>query len=124
MFRELQLRSKWIQVPRKEPQSWEMVRKRNSVERLKHELFPTELTGQWNRLVETSYEKLPEEDIVRLQWFGMYHDKPKIGTFMLRIKIPIGILSADGLRVIGQISEPYSRDQHHLTTPQNTHLHY
>ena len=44
-----------------------MVRKRNSVERLKHELFPTELTGQWDRLVETSYEKLPEEDIVRLQ---------------------------------------------------------
>ncbi len=40
-----------------------MVRKRNSVERLKHELFPTELAGQWDRLAETSYEKLPEEDI-------------------------------------------------------------
>jgi hypothetical protein len=36
-----------------------MVLKRNSVERLKHELFPTELTGQWDRLAETSYEKLP-----------------------------------------------------------------
>jgi len=36
-----------------------MVLKRNSVERLKHELFPTELTNQWNRLVETPYEKLP-----------------------------------------------------------------
>ena len=51
---------------------------------------------QWDRLVETSYEKLPEEDIVRLQWFGMYHDKPKIGTFMMRVKIPSGILSAGG----------------------------
>ena len=34
---------------------------------------------------------------MRLQWFGMYHDKPKIGTFMMRVKIPSGILSAEGL---------------------------
>src|ERR1700689_3735076 len=101
-----------------------MVLKRNSVERLKHDLFPTELTGQWDRLVETSYEKLPEEDIVRLQWFGMYHDKPKIGTFMMRIKIPSGILSADGLHAIGEISETYGRDQGELTTRQNFQLHY
>src|SRR5271166_3157129 len=99
-----------------------MVLKRNSVERLKHELFPTELAGQWDRLAQTSYEKLPEEDIVRLQWFGMYHDKPKIGTFMMRIKIPSGILSADGLRVIGEISEIYGRDQGELTTRQNFQL--
>ena len=111
-------------MPKRSPQSWEMVLKRNSVERLKHELFPTELTGQWDRLAETSYEKLPEEDIVRLQWFGMYHDKPKIGTFMMRIKIPSGILSAEGLRAIGEISETYGRDQGELTTRQNIQLHY
>ena len=63
----------------------ELVLKRNSVERLKAELFPTDLANQWQRLVDTSYEKLPEEDIVRLQWFGLYHDKPKIGTFMMAI---------------------------------------
>ena len=111
-------------MPKREPQSWEMVLKRNSVERLKRELFPTELTGQWDRLAETSYEKLPEEDIVRLQWFGMYHDKPKIGTFMMRVKIPSGILSAEGLRAIGEISETYGRDQGELTTRQNIQLHY
>ena len=101
-----------------------MVLKRNSVERLKHELFPTDLAGQWDRLAETPYEKLPEEDIVRLQWFGMYHDKPKIGTFMMRVKIPSGILSAEGLRTIGEISEIYGRDQGELTTRQNFQLHY
>jgi len=111
-------------VPKREPPSWELVLKRNSVERLKHELFPTELTGQWQRLADTSYEKLPEEDIVRLQWFGMYHDKPKIGTFMMRVKIPSGILSPAGLRAIGEISEKYGRDQGELTTRQNIQLHY
>ena len=36
---------------------------------------------------------MAEEDIVRLQWWGLYHDKPKIGTFMLRVKVPAGQLS-------------------------------
>jgi ferredoxin-nitrite reductase len=111
-------------VAKREPPSWDLVLKRNSVERLKRDLFPTELTAQWDRLVETSYEKLPEEDIVRLQWFGMYHDKPKIGTFMMRVKIPSGILSAAGLRTIGEIAELHGRDQGELTTRQNVQLHY
>lgn len=111
-------------MPKREPPSRDLVLKRNSVERLKHELFPTELEGQWERLVDTPYEKLPEEDIVRLQWFGMYHDKPKIGTFMMRVKIPTGILSAAGLRAIGEISERFGRDQGELTTRQNIQLHY
>ena len=111
-------------TPKREPPSWDLVLKRNSVERLKRELFPTELGGQWDRLVETPYEKLPEEDIVRLQWFGMYHDKPKVGTFMMRVKIPSGILSPAGLAAIGEISEKYGRDQGELTTRQNIQLHY
>jgi len=100
------------------------VLKRNSVERLKRELFPTELWGQWQRLADTSYEKLPEEDIVRLQWYGLYHDKPKVGTFMMRVKIPGGILSPAGLRAIGEISSEFGRDQGELTTRQNIQLHY
>ena len=111
-------------MPKREPPSWDLVLKRNSVERLKRELFPTELIGQWQRLIDTPYEKLPEEDIVRLQWYGMYHDKPKIGTFMMRVKIPSGILSPTGLRAIGEISEQYGRDQGELTTRQNIQLHY
>ncbi len=111
-------------MPRREPPTWDLVLKRNSVERLKRELFPTELWSQWNRLAETSYEKLPEEDIVRLQWYGLYHDKPKVGTFMMRVKIPGGILTPAGLRTIGEISEEFGRDQGELTTRQNIQLHY
>jgi sulfite reductase beta subunit-like hemoprotein len=104
--------------------AWETILKRNSVERLKHELFPTELANQWERVAGTSYEKLPEEDIVRLQWFGLYHDKPKIGGFMMRVKIPSGILTAEGLGTIGEIAERHGRDEGELTTRQNIQLHY
>ncbi len=111
-------------MPKREPPKWDLVLKRNSVERLKRELFPTELWGQWDRLAETSYEKLPEEDIVRLQWYGLYHDKPKIGTFMMRVKIPGGRLTPAGLRTIGEISEQFGRNEGELTTRQNIQLHY
>ena len=111
-------------MPRREPPTWDLVLKRNSVERLKRDLFPTELWSQWQRVADTSYEKLPEEDIVRLQWYGLYHDKPKVGTFMMRIKIPGGILTPAGLRAIGEISEEFGRDQGELTTRQNIQLHY
>lgn len=104
--------------------SWDLVLKRNSVERLKRELFPTELWGQWQRLVETPYERLPEEDIVRLQWFGLYHDKPKVGRFMMRVKIPGGILTPAALNTLGEISELYARGEGELTTRQNIQLHY
>jgi sulfite reductase beta subunit-like hemoprotein len=103
---------------------WETILKRNSVERLKHELFPSELANQWERVAGTSYEKLPEEDIVRLQWFGLYHDKPKVGGFMMRIKLPGGILTAEALDAIGEIAEHYGRGEGELTTRQNIQLHH
>ncbi len=111
-------------APQNEPPSWETVLKRNSVERLKRELFPLDLQQQWNRLIETPYEALPETDVVRLQWFGLYHDKPKLGSFMMRVKVPGGLLKPAGLRLLGEISREYGRDQGELTTRQNIQLHY
>ena len=55
-------------------------------------------------LIAAGYEQVDEEDIVRLKWWGLYHDKPKIGTFMLRIKIPAASSSPAQLRAIGEIS--------------------
>jgi sulfite reductase beta subunit-like hemoprotein len=74
----------------KEPATWELVLKRNSVERLKREKSPLGIVHELPALIAAGYENVAEEDIVRLKWWGLYHDKPKIGTFMLRIKLPAG----------------------------------
>ncbi len=112
-------------MPVREAPSWDVIRKRNLVERLKHELFPTELENIWQqRLVDPSYEQIAEEDIVRLQWFGLYHDKPKVGTFMMRVKIPGGVVTPAAMRAIGEIADRYGRGQGELTTRQNVQLHY
>jgi ferredoxin-nitrite reductase len=75
-------------------------------------------------LIAQGYEQVDEEDIVRLKWWGLYHDKPKIGTFMLRVKIPGGITSPEHLRVIGEISNVHGQGSGELSTRQNVQLHY
>src|SRR6202023_2178899 len=73
--------------------TWETVYERNSVERIKRDKPPLGIRDELPALIAAGYERMPEEEIVRLQWWGLYHDKPKIGTFMLRVKIPSGILT-------------------------------
>jgi ferredoxin-nitrite reductase len=101
-----------------------MVLKRNSIERLKLEKFPFELMNELPDLIERGYEDVSEEDMVRFQWYGLYHDKPKVGTFMMRVKIPYGRLTPPQLRTIGQLSQRFGRNDGELTTRQNIQLHW
>jgi sulfite reductase beta subunit-like hemoprotein len=102
----------------------ELVLKRNSVERLKREKSPLGILDELPALIAGGYEQVPEEDIVRLKWWGLYHDKPKIGTFMLRLKIAGGIASPEQLRTIGEISNLHGRGEAELSTRQNVQLHF
>jgi ferredoxin-nitrite reductase len=104
--------------------TWELVLKRNPVERLKQEKSPLGILGELPALIASGYERMPEEDMVRLKWWGLYHDKPKVGTFMLRIKLPGGLLTPAQLRAIGEISTRFGRGDGELTTRQNVQLHW
>jgi ferredoxin-nitrite reductase len=104
--------------------TWENVYERNSVERIKRDKPPLRIRDELPALIAAGYERMPEEEIVRLQWWGLYHDKPKVGTFMLRVKIPSGILSPAKLRAIGEVSNRYGRGDAELTTRQCIQLHW
>jgi sulfite reductase beta subunit-like hemoprotein len=104
--------------------TWETVLERNTVERIKLDKPPLGIRDELPALIAGGYEALPEEDIVRLQWWGLYHDKPKIGTFMLRVKIPNGVLTPAKLRTIGEVSNRYGRGDAELTTRQCIQLHW
>jgi sulfite reductase beta subunit-like hemoprotein len=104
--------------------TWESVYERNSVERIKRDKPPLGILEELPALIAAGYERMPEEDIVRLQWWGLYHDKPKIGTFMLRVKIPSGILEPSKLRAIGEVANRYGRGDAELTTRQCVQLHW
>jgi sulfite reductase beta subunit-like hemoprotein len=104
--------------------TWESVYERNSVERIKRDTPPLAIRDELPTLIAEGYERMAEENIVRLQWWGLYHDKPKIGTFMLRVKIPSGILTPAKLRAIGEVSNAYGRGDAELTTRQCIQLHW
>lgn len=106
------------------PADWELVYKRNPVERIKRDKAPLAIRDELPALIAAGYENVAEEDVVRLQWWGLYHDKPKIGTFMLRVKVPAGQLSPTSLRAIGQVSNRYGRGDGELSTRQNIQLHW
>ena len=93
-------------APEVEP-DWELVRKRNFVERLKAEKAGLDVIHDLPAMIESGYEAVPEEDMVRLQWYGLYHDKPKLGYFMLRVRVPGGVLTPAGLRTIGRVAERF-----------------
>lgn len=103
---------------------WELVLRRNNVERLKREKFPLALAQEFPDLAQRDYLDLSEEDVVRLQWYGLYHDKPKIGYFMLRIKAPGGILTPAQYRTIGALARRYGRNYTELSTRQSIQLHW
>jgi ferredoxin-nitrite reductase len=106
------------------PATWDEVLRRNSVERLKQEKFPLDVRDDIPRFIEMPYEAIPEEDMLRLQWWGLYHDKPKVGFFMMRVKIPNGALTPAKLRTIGEISLKHGSGSGELTTRQCVQIHY
>src|SRR6185436_249702 len=108
----------------KEAPTLELVLKRNPQERLKREKSPLVMLDELPALIAMGYSEIPEEDIVRLKWWGLYHDKPKVGTFMLRIKLPAGRITPGQLRAVGELSNEHGRGAGELTTRQTIQLHY
>src|SRR3978361_970000 len=106
------------------PPTWENVLERNTVERIKLDKPPLGIREELPALIAGGYEALPEEDIVRLQWWGLYHDKPKIGTLMLRVKLPAGFVEPEQLRAVGEVANRYGRGVGELATRQNVQLHH
>jgi len=108
---------------RPEP-SWDDVLGRNAIERLKRDRPPVDVLDDLPELARSHYLDIPEEELVRLKWYGLYHDKPKVGSFMLRIKVPAGVLSPRAVRAIGEVSVRYGEGSAELSTRQNVQLHF
>ncbi|MBS1848461.1 MAG: MoaD/ThiS family protein, partial [Actinobacteria bacterium] len=94
------------------------------IERHKKEKFPLDIIDELPSMIERGYEAIPEEDIVFLSWYGLMHDKPKIGTFMVRVKVPGGRIRPDQLVALGRISVDRGRNYGELTTRQGIQLHW
>lgn len=81
--------------------------------------------------IETIYAKKgfssiwPSDLRNRFRWHGLYTQRPEVdGYFMLRVRIPGGLLTSEQTEVIGSISERFGRDVADITDRQNVQFHW
>jgi sulfite reductase (ferredoxin) len=112
--------------------------KAQRVERLKRERNPWEGLEDIRRFAREGFSSIPPEWIgTYFRWWGVYTQGDGAGVmggkggegkaipyFMVRIRIPNGLLRARQLRAIASVSEKYGRGTADLTVRQNIQLHW
>lgn len=90
-------------------------------ERWKYERDPFVL---WDSILEYSNRNTPptEDDRFRLKYHGLFHVAPAQDSFMLRLRVPGGILSAHQLRGLAQLAEDHGSGRADLTTRSNLQI--
>src|SRR5918995_4772629 len=59
------------------------------------------------------------------RWYGLYTQRPEEdGFFMMRIRVPNGMLTAEQVAAVGRISQRFGRDVCDVTDRQNFQLHW
>jgi len=74
---------------------------------------------------ESTWEEIGGDDIdIRFKWAGMFHRrKATPGRFMVRLKVPNGIISSDQMRLLATSVDKYGKDGClDITTRQNMQL--
>jgi sulfite reductase (ferredoxin) len=112
--------------------------KAQRVERLKREKNPWEGLEEIRRFGREGFASIPPEWLgTYLRWWGVYTQGDGAGVvggqagegkalpyFMVRIRIPNGLLSSQQLRTIASVSERYARGTADITVRQNIQLHW
>lgn len=53
----------------------------------------------------TPIAEIPEADLSRMKWYGVFHRQQKPGTFMIRLRLTGGQMSAVQARAIARVAE-------------------
>jgi len=112
--------------------------KAQRVERLKREKNPWEGLDDIRRFGREGFDSIPPEWLgTYFRWWGVYTQGDGVGViggkngegkalpyFMVRIRIPNGLLHSHQLRTIADVTEKYARGTADLTVRQNIQLHW
>ena len=112
--------------------------KAQRVERLKRELDPWQHAGEILRFAREGYASVPPEWLgTYFRWWGVYTQGDGVGAvggkngegralpyFMVRIRVPNGLLFSHQLRTIADLAEEYARGLADITVRENIQLHW
>ncbi|UVI29861.1 nitrite/sulfite reductase [Paenibacillus spongiae] len=77
-----------------------------------------------DQYAKEGYDSIPEDDMSRFKWAGVYEQKPRDGHFMMRVRIPTGITTAPQVRALASIARDYGRNLIDVTTRQAIQYHW
>ncbi|MEM6592784.1 MAG: ferredoxin--nitrite reductase, partial [Cyanobacteria bacterium P01_C01_bin.73] len=98
--------------------------KLNKFERFKAEKDGLAVKPELEAFAQMGWEAVDETDLTqRLKWFGIFFRPVTPGKFMLRMRMPHGMLSSYKLRTLAEIVQRYGEDgSADITTRQNIQL--
>jgi len=96
----------------------------NKFEKFKAEKDGLAIKDELDHFAQIGWEAMDKTDLEhRLKWVGVFYRPVTPGKFMMRLRIPNGILSGEQMRVLGEIVQRYGDDGNaDITTRQNLQL--
>lgn len=96
----------------------------NKFEKFKAEKDGLAIKDELDHFAQIGWEAMDKTDLEhRLKWVGVFYRPVTPGKFMMRLRIPNGILTGQQMRVLGEIVQRYGDDGNaDITTRQNLQL--
>lgn len=94
----------------------------NRIEEIKRSKDGLDVLPDIYRYARLGFDAIDPDDFERMKWYGLFHRRQTPGFFMMRLRIPNGVLSSRQMAALGQIVNRYGRGRADLTTRQNIQL--
>jgi len=94
----------------------------NKIEALKAERDGLDVTEDLVRFAREGWRTIADDDKERLKWVGVFHRRPTPGHFMMRVRMPNGIVTAAQARLLAEITKATGRNIADVTTRQQVQL--
>ena len=94
----------------------------NKIEVIKSERDGLTVRDMIAHYAEAGWEAIPEDDIQRLKWYGLFLRNPTPGHFMLRVRLPGGQTTSAQLETLADIAQQYGNGVVDVTTRQQVQL--
>jgi ferredoxin-nitrite reductase len=83
------------------------------VERWKDEIYGSDIRDHLYRFADEGWDAIPEDErdewFERFKWWGLYHQrKGQESYFMMRIGTPLGRMTPEQLRTVGEVARDYA----------------
>jgi len=94
----------------------------NKIEALKAARDGLDVTEDLVRFAREGWKTIADDDKERLKWAGVFHRRPTPGHFMMRIRMPNGIVTAAQARLLAEITRESGRNIADVTARQQVQL--